>query len=126
MWTACETKYDANGDLDGMWQMLQWQDKASGQVVADKHDGIYYCVQLKLMKFVKKDAPMDYYLAYFTHTRDSLVLGKIVYYPNDSVCQPDALQRFGVPADGRFRVNALSKDRMVLSTDNTELTFRKY
>ncbi len=125
-WTACDTKYDANGDLDGMWQMLHWYDKQTAEVVADKQDGIYYCVQLKLMKFMKKGCPTNYYLAYFTHTLDSLVLGKIVHYPTDSVCHPDALKSFGVPTNGRFHVDALSSGRMVLSTDYAKLTFRKY
>lgn len=125
-WTACDTKYDVNGDLDGMWQMLRWYDKQTAEVVADKQDGIYYCVQLKLMKFMKKGSPSNYYLAYFTYSKDSLVLGKIVHYPTDSVCQPDILESFGVPSDGRFHVDALSSERMVLSTDNVELTFRKY
>ncbi len=125
-WTACDTKYDTNGDLDGMWQMLRWYDKQTAEVVADKQDGIYYCVQLKLMKFMKRGNPANYHLAYFTHTKDSLVLGKIVHYPTDSVCQHDDLSSFGVPADGRFHVDALSSEQMILSTDDAELTFRKY
>lgn len=125
-WTACETKYDANGDLDGMWQMLRWYDKQKAQVVADKHDGIYYCVQLKLMKFVRNGSAVNYYLAYFSHRNDSLILGKIVHYPTDSICTASALQSFGVPANGAFRVDALTSDRMTLSTDEVELSFRKY
>lgn len=125
-WTACETKYDANGDLDGMWQMLRWYDKSSAQVVADKNDGIYYCVQLKLMKFTRKGNSMNYYLAYFSHRKDSLTIGKIVHYPTDSVCPMSVLESFGVPADGRFHVDALTSDRMTLSTEAVELSFRKY
>lgn len=125
-WTACETKYDANGDLDGMWQMLRWYDKQTAEVVADKNDGIYYCVQLKLMKFVTSENAINYYLAYFNRQKDSLTIGKIVHYPTDSVCPMSVLEPFGVPADGRFHIDALTSDRMTLSTDAVELTFRKY
>ena len=125
-WTACETKYDMNGDLDGMWQMLRWYDKQNAQEHTDKSKKIYYCVQLKLMKFQKAEAPMNYYLAYFTHRNDSLILGKVVHYPTDSVCNFSALKTFGVPDNGKFSIDALSSERMVLSTDSIELTFRKY
>ena len=37
------------------------------------------------------------------------------------------LSRFGVPADGRFRIQVLNEDRLVLSSaDTLTLVFRKY
>lgn len=123
--SACDNKRDMNGPFDGMWQLLSWQDKA-GRPLTDAPRDIYYCVQLKLIKFMNKNKHLNYHLAYFTRTPDSLVLGKIVHYPTDTVCQTDVLKPLGVPANGRFCVKELTDERMVLTTDQAVLTFRKY
>lgn len=123
---ACETKYDQNGDLDGMWQMLRWEDTADNRVHADKQDGIYYCFQLNLMKIWKSDNMQFYYLSKFTHKQDSLYIHEVYSYPGDSVRAIKDMAPYGVPSGGKFRIESLSSDKMTLSNGTTRLTFRKY
>ncbi len=122
---SCEMKWDENGDLDGMWQMTEWRDKATNAIIKTKHDSIYYCVQLKLIKFQDRDFGIQP-LAYFQQTPDSLILGKIVMWPADTVCSYTSVKKYGVPADGRFHIDALNSNHMVLSSTDATLTFRKY
>ena len=120
-----EWKWDENGDLDGMWQMTEWRDKATGNIIATNEDGIYYSFQLKLMKFQQTSSD-TYHLSYFTHAGNQLIVGKTIVWPDDEECPLTDLVQYGVPADGRFNIDALSKSRMQLSTDDVKLTFRKY
>ena len=120
-----EWKWDENGDLDGMWQMTEWRDKATGNIIATNEDGIYYSFQLKLMKFQQTGSD-TYHLSYFTHAGNQLIVGKTIVWPDDEECPLTDLAQYGVPSNGLFNIDALSKKRMQLSTDDAKLTFRKY
>lgn len=124
---SCENKRDNNGDLGGMWQMLEWRN-ADNQVVKDKRARIFYSVQLRLIRLRDYNDGGDYYQCYFRHTPDSLVIYRpTLYSAKDSLVSLDRLARFGVPSDGAFRIQALNSDRMVLtSSDTLTLVFRKY
>lgn len=124
---SCENKRDHNGDLGGMWQLLEWRD-AQGQVIKDKQSRIFYSVQLSLIRLRDYHDGGDYYQCYFRHTRDSLVIYRpTLYSAKDSVVSMDHLTRFGVPADGGFGIQVLNSDHMVLtSADTLTLVFRKY
>ena len=126
LFSGCdEWKWDENGDLDGMWQLTEWQDKATGEVVATNEDGLYYSFQLKLMKFQQTSSD-TYHLSYFTHSGNQLIVGKTIAWPADEECPLTDLSQYGVPSNGLFHIDALSKKRMQLSTDDAKLTFRKY
>ena len=122
--TGCYEWAD-NGDFDGMWQLTEWRDKQTNEIVATNESGIYYCVQLELMKFQQSDISA-HYLSYFTLTPDSLVLGKVISYPTNEEASFTQLSKYGVPDNGRFHVDALTDSRMQLSTDEAVLLFRKY
>ena len=124
---SCENKRDHNGDLGGMWQLLEWRD-AQGQVVKDKYSRIFYSVQLQLIRLRDHNDHGDYYQCYFRHTPDSLVIYRpTLYSAKDSLVDMSHLARFGVPSDGAFRIQVLNSDRMVLtSADTLTLVFRKY
>lgn len=124
--TACETKYDQNGDLDGMWQMQRWENTQDHTIHADKQDGIYYCFQLNLMKIWKAKQPQFYYLSKFSHKGDSLYIHEVYSYPGDSLRKVEDMAPYGVPLSGKFRIDALSSDKMTLSHENEVFTFRKY
>ncbi|MBO4593791.1 MAG: lipocalin-like domain-containing protein [Bacteroidaceae bacterium] len=115
-------KLETNGDFAGMWQLTEWKNLADGQIVADKHDGIYYSVQLDLMAFNGKDQ----YLARFRRTSDSLFIGTVYHGPKDDIVGYDELAKYGVPADGKFAIERLTKQALILRTDDVRLTFRKY
>ncbi len=119
---ACENMRDRNGDLGGMWQLLEW--KQDTIVVATNEEGIYYHFELNLMKL--QHLGHGNYLARFTHTQDSLIIGEVYSQPFDSIVGISALKRFGVPDDGRFHIDALSDSHMVLSSEEGTMRFRKY
>ena len=121
---ACDRKTDENGDLDGMWQLTEWRDRATGQVLKTNEANIYYCVQLKLIKF--QNGGHGYYLSNFTHTPENLTIGKTVYWPGDEERPLSELAPYGVPNDGRFHIDVLTGNRMQLSTGEHTLVFRKY
>ena len=121
---SCTHWRETAGEIAGMWQMTEWRN-AERRVTQDL--GIYYCIQLDLIKFQRKDKD-DYYISYYTHARDSLVLGKIVHWPTDTVCTCNdlALKFYGVPADGRFHIDVLNDDHLQLSSEEATLVFRRY
>ena len=122
---ACDRKTDENGDLDGMWQLTEWRDRTTNQVVKTKQDSIYYCVQLNLIKF-QRGSRASHYLSYFTHTPEELTIGKTVFWPDDDVRPLGDLAPYGVAPDGRFHIDALTGSHMQLSTAENVLVFRKY
>lgn len=122
--SACE-KVDCNGDLDGMWQLTSWEDINSGQQVADKQSKIFWHVKLTLMQF-NKSTEATYYLAYFSHTPDSLFVREVYRSPHDTPTSLVELKPYGVEADGKFSIEQLSSSRMVLKSINHCLTFRKF
>jgi len=44
----------------------------------------------------------------------------------DEIVDITELAPFGVPADGKFAIDKLSKQTLVLRSDDAVLTFRKY
>ena len=125
--SACDNKRDHNGDLGGMWQLTEWRSP-EGTTLATKADQIFYSVQLNLIRFRDYDDGTwgDYYLAYFRHTPDSLIVYRPVNYAKDSLVSLHDLARYGVPADGRFHIDALNGDMMILSSPSGTINFRKY
>lgn len=117
---ACENKRDSS-ELAGQWQLLEWRD-ASDAVVATKEDGIYYCFQLSLLElntglFCK-----------YKETPDSLIL-EGAYKNNYNTDTPVPFTDFaylGIPSDGRFGIDVLHDDDLVLSGKSGVLRFRRY
>ena len=103
-------------------------DKREGTTLATKADQIFYSVQLNLIRFRDYDDGTlgDYYLAYFRHTPDSLIVYRPVNYAKDSLVSLHDLARYGVPANGRFHIDALNGDMMILSSPSGTINFRKY
>lgn len=122
--TACQ-KMDDNGDLGGTWQLLSWETKADGRVVATKEDRIFYYFQGELMKTQILTEELSY-LSTFHTTPDSLIVDRVYMRPNDTLVPVDSLRRYGATASGRFHFDVLSADRLVLSNEDNVLTFRKY
>lgn len=122
--TSCD-KIDNNGDFGGMWQMTEWKQLSDGEIIADKYDGIYWNVQLDLMKFGLGHST-GFYLARFKKTSDSLFIGTIYLPPKDDIVGYDAVMSYGVPADGKFAIEKLTKQALVLRSNEAILTFRKY
>lgn len=124
LFAACD-KMDCNGDLDGTWQLTQWINRADGRLVANNDTGIYYYVKLDLMKMRHINRSRQN-LMRFRHEGDSLFIGEVYLPPFDSILSREHLDVFGVEPDGKFGIDVLNCDRMVLSTPRSLLIFRKY
>lgn len=126
--SSCD-KIDHNGDLYGMWQLLEWRD-ASGNVVANKEDMIFYSFQLQMARFDKKTYPMLYMLSSMEHIRDRITIYNPINYKgegHDSIYSMSVLQRVGVPENGEMVIYNLSDKSLVLTTESRDtLIFRKY
>lgn len=121
---SCD-KMDKNGKFDGTWQLKEWTENKSGNILATNEDAIYYYVKLDLMKFrIVNREPT--YLARFKLTDDSLFIGEVYMSPFDSIVDRSYLKQFGVLEDGKFRVEKLTNATMILSNDLYRLSFRKY
>ncbi len=118
--TGCDNKRDSS-DLAGQWQLLEWRD-ASGKTVRTKEDGIYYCFQLSLLEL----DPTRY--CKYQQTPDSLILLGAYknMYNTDTPVPYIEFAYFGVPVDGRFGIDALNDDDLVLSGKSGVLRFRRY
>ena len=118
--TGCDNKRDSS-DLAGQWQLLEWRD-ASDAVVRTKEDGIYYCFQLSLLEL----DPTRY--CKYQQTPDSLILQGAYKnrYNTDTPVAFSEFAHFGIPEDGRFGIDVLNDDDLVLSGKSGVLRFRRY
>lgn len=126
--TGCN-KQDCNGDLDGMWQLVEWKDP-KGAVIATGDDMIFYSVQLQMMNF-KKLTPVELNCnASFIRTDEGIQVYNPVKYiggGHDQIMEMSVLEPVGVPADGIMRIEGLSSQELVLSSPTKgTLNFRKY
>lgn len=126
--SGCD-KLDCNDGLDGQWQMLEWKS-ADGEVVANKDAKIYYCFQLQMMMFQKLSAPSTYVFSSFHNQQTSIRIYDPIKYKGDGhdlILSMDTLKQYGVPSDGLMKIDRLSNDTLVLSSNETgRLIFRKY
>lgn len=123
--SSCDMKWDKNGDLDGMWQMTEWRNTTKGTIEKTKLDAYYYCFQQDMIT-MQKIGSSGYYISHFCKQNDSLIIQRPVFWPKDSTCNISDLAPFGVPGHGRFHIDMLNSDHMVLSSDTAAISFRKY
>ena len=117
---GCENKRDSS-DLAGQWQLVEWRD-ASGKTVGTKEDGIYYRFQLSLLELNSTS------FCKYVETPDSLIfLGAYKNkYNTDTPVPFTEFAEYGIPEDGRFGIDALNGDDLVLSGKSGVLRFRRY
>lgn len=117
---GCENKRDSS-DLAGQWQLLEWRD-ASGKTVGTKEDGIYYRFQLSLLQLEFS------YICKYVETPDSLILQGAYknMYNTDTPVPFTEFAEYGIPEDGRFGIDVLNSDDLVLSGKSGVLRFRRY
>lgn len=120
---SCENKRDHNGKLAGMWQMTY---RTAPDGTAQQTEGLYYVFRNSIIKFQDSKDNSRYHLAYFTRHTDTLSIYNIVEYPSDKLCSPQELQAYGVPEDGKFIIEILTKSSLVLHSKDCTLSFRKY
>ena len=125
---SCD-KWDCNGDLDGMWQMVEWRDK-DGAVKATKEDMIFYSFQLQMASFRKQSGEQFFIRTSMEVSPEEIrIYDPIEYIGNrhDKVQPMSVLSVVGVPQDGILEIQTLTGSTMVLKTGSQDiLTFRKY
>ena len=122
-------KIDDLGGLEGQWQMTDWVD-AEGQLYATQEIQIYYRFQLGLMAFHKVSQPDGFIHACFEN-KDGVIC---IYSPfeyagsgHSNILPMNTLQKYGVPQDGKMKIEELTSRKLVLSNpDVGTLSFRKY
>ena len=127
---SCD-KMENAGNLAGNWQLTAWTDNATGEVKADKQDQIFYTVKRELLQIQKhQTGHQDAFacLCLYEHKGDSLILTKAFQNQanTDSLVTFSYLAKYGVDSDGKFRIDLLSDDDMVLRNSESTLKFRKF
>ena len=122
---ACDRQLDENGHLDGMWQLTEFRETPSATVVSTREDGLYLSFQRQLVKF-HEGGHESFYLASFTRQGDSLFVEQPIQWPSDEIRPLSELQRYGVPGNGRMRIQSLSNQHLTLSSPAGTATLRKY
>ncbi|MCF0196597.1 MAG: lipocalin-like domain-containing protein, partial [Bacteroidaceae bacterium] len=105
--SSCKTQTDENGDLGGMWQLVERRDNA-GKVMSDA-PVVYFRIQFHLMQLTPIHDGKDP-IAHFEHTPDSLILLEVFDNARkDSFNIPfvELTDFYGVPSDGRFHIDQL-------------------
>lgn len=125
---SCDKK-DINGDLDGQWQLVRWENKADGNVVKDGPTYIYWTVKLQLIQIYDKTpsaaANSINSFCEFQVKGDSLILTQAYKRPDDSKIPFADLQQYGVPSNGRMKIESMDSRNLVLSSTENKLYFRK-
>ncbi len=124
--TICSCyKADDNGALGGNWQLTEWKRLSDGAVMADKNSRIFYTVQAELIKFQQMNSSV-YYLATFHRTKDSLVIDRLYHSPIDTLVPYSRLDYLGMDSTGRFKIEKMTSQRLVMKNAVNSLTFRKF
>ena len=125
---SCD-KIDCNGDLDGQWQMYEWQSP-EGELVGGKEMQIYYSFQLQMMMFQKLSVSSGYLLSSFENRNTSILIYDPIKYKangHDEILPMDTLRQYGVPFDGMMKIDRLSGDTLILHSRETgRLCFKRY
>lgn len=121
--SSCQ-KADINGDLDGFWKLLTIEDFVADTIIDTKEYKRFWSVQLNLLATTSED-DNSYVSNYggkgrFQHVGDSLYI-QMVAINSD-------LKKVGLynPEDERFEVVHLSRNKMILRSDDVQLSFRKF
>lgn len=127
VFASCEVHTSNNGDLDGYWQMVQMDSVVSGKVTNMKGSGIFYAVYVHLLQVQGAGTQVSFR---FKHSGDSLELYSPYadYGQNDQPVEDVSVIRpYGINhLHEVFHVDALSSSKMILSTQEVRLYFRKY
>ncbi|MDR2389621.1 MAG: lipocalin-like domain-containing protein [Tannerellaceae bacterium] len=118
-------KAPMNGPLDGMWQLMEIT-RADGEKIDVKAEQRYYCVQLRLLSFVKTGSCL--FLGRFVYNGDSLLIHDVrIYFSEERLASKEALWPFGMSdVSEHFAVEEITCSRMVLKSEHATLGFRKY
>ena len=127
-------KMPANGDLDGMWQMIEVEHGGVSKNVSA--DQLYMSIQLHLFQLGDKKNGRRYY-GYFEHKGDSLRLWQFSYASQNETAEEDnvpiaeadkaILQPWGFYSlKETFLVDKLTKDILIMHNDSAKIQYIKF
>lgn len=127
--TGCTLETSGNDDLDGFWQLSQLDTIANGTTVDMRESGIYWAVQMNLLRTSKVDGHA--YFFRFVNTGDSLLLSEPYRDLRDSsdikISDAALLAPYGVNSLTQgYAILSLDADKMTLQSETLRLYFRKY
>jgi hypothetical protein len=117
-----------------MWQLLEWR-ATDGSIIYIKPDNtnatIYYKIRNNLLMLQELPGESEsYFLTYYQQAEGCIIINKDKIFNNaerDTVSHDVSdIHKYGIPADGRLHIDALTSDKMVLSGEEGTLRFRKY
>ena len=124
-----EDKRELDNPLAGQWQLTEWID-AGGQLYANQDIQIYYRFQLGLIAFHKVSQPDGFIHARFENKDGAICIYSPFEYAgsgHSNILPMNTLQKYGVPQDGKMKIEELTSRKLVLSNpDVGTLSFRKY
>lgn len=135
-------KLPENGDLDGMWQLMEMSEKASEgeheyiNPINKKDEAIYWSFQLKMMMIhcpkTQHNGRTYYTSGRFIHTGKTLDITEMYvhFFDRDSLiddANTTLLEPVGVHGNKTtYRIEQLNDHRMILQSDYNRLVFRKF
>lgn len=131
--SSCES-YQIHGDLDGFWQVSTIEKKETGDIIHCNGD-TYYSFQreLVLVSYASPEIPTgqskENYIAYFTHENDSIYMTDFrIYFDRNGKQAPlSELEKFGLyELYNAFAVEELNSCSLVLSSEKTRISLKKY
>lgn len=120
-----------NGDLDGMWHLVEVDSLSNGKVVDYVHNGIYWSFQSNLLQVDDREFVYPSQLLRFEHKNSSLSVSDPYRYDRENgdikTVDEKELAPFGINGlIDSFKVEQLSKSQMTLRGSLLLLKFRKY
>ncbi len=136
LFPACD-KLPANGDLDGMWQLMTIE-KNGEEAEEVKSKKVYYSFQLGLVQLNSYELiDRNGFYAHFSHSDGTLLIYGISFpSKNESASDNNIelteadlprLAPLGIYSlNPRFKVLKLNSKEMILQSEHAKLTFRKF
>lgn len=118
-------KMSHNDGLDGQWQITSIEDKETGTVEAVSEQ-LYYCINLHVIQLTTYGGTLYSGNLHYDKIRQELTFD--FPYQADQIAQGDnPLVRFGIHTNPvTFRVVEKTSKRLVLSSPETVITFRRF
>lgn len=132
LFSSCEGfQISDNGNLDGMWHLVEVDSLATDVSVDYRYNGIYWSFQSDLMGLDDKLQRYESCLMRFELTGEQFrVFDPYVNNRNEGdikVSEVSMIAPFGINALAEeFAVETLTKQRMILRSTSLRLRFKKY
>lgn len=131
--SSCES-YQIHGDLDGFWQVSTIENKETGDITYCNGD-TYYSFQreLVLVSYILPHRPVgqmkENHIAHFAYENDSIYMTDFrIYLDREGKQTPlSELEKFGLyELYNTFAVEELNSGSLVLSSEKTRISLKKY